>query len=245
MKRLVLAALLALVAVLFSAGVVPMRAQQLARALQGGEWRSAGLVVHPELDGTVILKIVSLNAGFLGPALIRKRHLQAVEGFSEDVKYADDEHLMLKILAAGGRFVEAPCNEPLFFVRQTPASKSRSSAPSLARQHIKNVVAAERMLRDSQGGISPEDRKVIAGLCDWTLSQLYEHDRPAFREYLEWLRAVDPTFVPEHSPKLKLATHVVGYENAEGMALVYRRAKAWYARRVGKTLAKPVSVTGR
>ncbi|MEQ1897141.1 MAG: hypothetical protein ABL971_07125 [Vicinamibacterales bacterium] len=42
MKRLVLAALLALVAVLFSAGVVPMRAQQLARALQGGEWIDYG-----------------------------------------------------------------------------------------------------------------------------------------------------------------------------------------------------------
>ena len=42
MKRLVPVVLLALAAVLFSSGVVPMRAQQLARALQGGEWIDYG-----------------------------------------------------------------------------------------------------------------------------------------------------------------------------------------------------------
>jgi glycosyltransferase involved in cell wall biosynthesis len=218
-----------------------------------GAWRPYGPVIRPELDGarggSVVLKIVALNAGFLGPALIRKTHLAAVSGFSETVKYAEDEHLMLKIAAAGGRFVEAPGDEPLFFVRQTPASKSRGSKLNLARQHIENVVMAERMLRDSHGGISPDDSKVIAGLCDWTLSQLYEHDRPAFREYLHWLRGIDPQFVPEHSFKLKLATQVLGYENAERLSLVYRRvkgrAKGWYARRTGKAADKPVTVAGR
>jgi glycosyltransferase involved in cell wall biosynthesis len=200
--------------------------------LLGGRWQPTGPVVRPELDaGPVILKIVSLNAGFLGPTLIRRRHLEAVSGFSEAVKHADDEHLMLKIVAAGGRFAEVPGDAPLFFVRQTPDSKSRGSALNLARQHIENVVTAERMLRESRGGISPGDSKTIAGLCDWTLSQLYEHDRPAFREYLQWLRTIDPKFIPEHSTKLKLATHVLGYENAERPSLAYRRTKAWYARR--------------
>jgi glycosyltransferase involved in cell wall biosynthesis len=213
-------------------------------ALQGSEWRPFGPVVFPNFGDSPVLDIVS-HAGFLGPALIRKRYLETVGGLSEEVKHAEDEHLMLKIAAAGGKFAEAVSAAPMFFVRQTPASKSRGAVSKLARQHIKNVVTAERMLRDRNGRVSVQESKVIASLCDWTLSQLYEHDRPAFREYLQWLRDVDPTFLPEHSHKLKLATRVLGYENAEIIALAYRRARSWCARRIGRLSAKPVPVSGR
>ncbi len=192
-----------------------------------GTWQPHGPVTHPELDRLVLLKLVTLNAGFLGPSLIRKRFLEAASGFSEAVKFAEDSHLMLKLAATGGNFIEAPSAEPTFFIRQTPGSKSRRSKVNVARQHMENVVLAERMLRDRQfGELSAEDCKEIGKLCDWALSELYQHDPAAFRQYLQWVLDVDPAFVPQHSLKLKLASHVLGYENAEGVAALYRSLKA-------------------
>ena len=179
--------------------------------------------------------MVSIIVGFLGPALIRKSILETISGFSADVKHAEDEHLMLKITAAGGKFVEVACDAPLFFIRQVPAPESRGSALKLARQHMQNVVIAERMLRERRlGTLSTEENKQISGLCDWTLSEFYEHDRAAFHQYLHWVRDVDPSFVPQHSTKLKLVSHIIGYESAEAVALRYRRFKAWYSRKSSK-----------
>ncbi|KAB2916754.1 MAG: glycosyltransferase family 2 protein [Hyphomicrobiaceae bacterium] len=204
--------------------------------LVDGEWRPIGPVIGPEFDDDVILKIVSVNAGFLGPALIRKSMLETISGFSPDVKHAEDEHLMLKIAAAGGKFAEVACEAPLYFIGQTPSSMSRDSRLELARQHMQNVVIAERMLRERRlGTLSAEENKQISGLCDWTLSEFYEHDRAAFHQYLHWIRDVDPSFVPQHSTKLRLVSHVVGYESAEAVALHYRRLRAWYSRRLSKS----------
>ncbi len=206
-----------------------------------GRWQPYGPIVRPELDRHVILKLVTLNAGFLGPTLIRKDFLEAVSGFSEEVKFAEDSHLLLKIAAAGGAFIEAPSHGPSFLIRQTPGSKSRRSKAKVARQHLENAVIAERMMRDRQfGELSAEDAKEISKLCDWALSQLYQEDQAAFRQYLQWVLDVDPSFVPRHSAKLMLASRVLGYENAEGVASAYRRVKAWIGSSVD-TQAKPAA----
>lgn len=192
----------------------------------GGKWQPYGEITRPELDQSVILRIVTINAGFLGPALIRKRFLEAVSGFCEGVTYAEDSHLMLKLAAAGGGFIDTPTASPLFFIRQTPGSMSRRSWVEVARQHLANMAIAERLLRDKFGDLSAENRKEMSKLSGWALSELYEHDRDAFRRYLQWLRNLDLTFVPEHSYKLKLASLLLGYENALRVARCYHWLKA-------------------
>jgi glycosyltransferase involved in cell wall biosynthesis len=191
-----------------------------------GKWQPYGEITRPELDQSVILRIVTINAGFLGPALIRKRFLEAVGGFCELVVYAEDSHLMLKLAAAGGGFVETPAASPLFFIRQTPGSMSRRSWVKVAHQHLANMVIAERMLRHRFGDLSAEHRKEVGKLSGWALSELYEHDRDAFRRYLQWLRSLGLAIVPEHSTKLKLATLLLGYENALRVATTYHRLRA-------------------
>ncbi len=213
-------------------------------ALVEGKWQPVGPVVRPEFERSVILRVVTINAGFLGPALIRRRWLETVSGFSEQVKHAEDSHLMLKLADAGGAFVEVPSASPLFLIRQTPQSKSRSSWVKVARQHMENMVLAERMLRDRNfGDVSPEDAKEIGRLSDWALSELYEHDRAAFRQFLAWIRDVDPSFTPEHSSKLRLASRVLGYESAESLASAYRRVRGWL-QGVHAWLAKPAAGPG-
>jgi glycosyltransferase involved in cell wall biosynthesis len=218
--------------------------QRLTRKGEG--WQPSGPVVSPELDRSVILRIVTINAGFLGPALIRRRALESVSGFSEHVKYAEDSHLMLKIAAAGGVFVDTPCASPMFLIRQTPGSKSRNSWSKVARQHMENMVVAERMLRDRNfGEVSGEDAKEIGRLSGWAVSELYERDPAAFRQYLEWIRDVDPTFVPQHSAKLRLASQVLGYENAEGVASVYRRLRTWLGGIAASYATRPAAGSGK
>ena len=182
-------------------------------------WQPFGPTTSPNLAEPVLLKLVSPQAGLLGPALIRKTSLEAVAGFSDGVVYPDGEHLMLKLWATGGKFVAAPSPSPLFFVRQARDSKARASNANLALQHLQNVVIAEAMLRQQKfGTLTRQERKEIARLCDWSLSELYESDWAAFQQYWQWLREIDPNFIPRHSGKLKLASLVLGYESAEGLA---------------------------
>ena len=75
------------------------------------------------------------------------------------------------------------------------------------------------------------------------MSELYRHDQAAFRQYLPWVREVDPTFVPKHSSKLQIASRILGYENAESVASVYRTMRAWLGATAGpsyKPAAGPV-----
>jgi len=197
-------------------------------ALVGDEWKRTGPIVGPEYERSVILRIVTINAGFLGPALICRRWLETTSGFTEHVKYAEDSHLMLKLAGAGGTFIVAPSASPMFLIRQTPFSKSRSSFGKAARQHMENMVIAERMLRDrSFGDISIEDAKEISRLSDWALSELYRYDQAGFRQFLQWIRDIDPTFQPQHNAKLRLASRILGYEGAEELAAAYRRLRSW------------------
>ncbi len=211
-----------------------------------GKWQPCGPVTRPELDQSPIIKMATLNAGFLGPALIRKRYLLAISGFSAEVKYAEDSHLMLKIAAAGGKFVELSSSSPMFLIRQTPGSKSRSNRVNVARQHMENVVIAERMLREGNfGELTVEDGKELSGLSDWALSELYQHDQSAFRQYLNWVLDIDPAFVPQHSTKLKLVSRVLGYENAESLASAYRAVRAWLGTILASSPAKPAADSTR
>jgi glycosyltransferase involved in cell wall biosynthesis len=196
--------------------------------LTNGKWQPYGLTIGPELDRSAVLRVLTFNAGFLGPALIRKRMLEVISGFSDEVKLAEDSRLLLKIAAEGGKFIEARSALPTVFIRQVPSSKVRAPIVDVARQHMEDVVAAERLLREKNfGELSAEDGKELGRLSDWALSELYRHDQAAFRQYLQWVLEVDPTFVPKHSSKLEIASRILGYENAEGVALVYRRMRAW------------------
>jgi hypothetical protein len=106
-----------------------------------------------------------------------------------------------------------------------------------------NVVIAEAMLRQQKfGTLTRQERKEIAHLCDWSLSELYENDWAAFQQYWQWLREIDPNFIPRHSRTLRLASLVLGYESAEGLAHVHRwirsspaRAVAWISNVSGRS----------
>jgi len=189
-------------------------------------WQPAGPSVAPDLVDPLFLRLVSPHAGLLGPALIRKKALEAVGGFSDGVARLDGGHVLLKFAALGNRFVEAPSEAPLLFVRHLPGSVIRSDA-DLARQHLQNVVIAEAMLRQRRGGLlKAEDKREIAHLCEASLGQLYAHDWAAFQQHWQWLREINPAFVPQRSRSLKLASKLLGYESAEGVAAAVRRARS-------------------
>jgi hypothetical protein len=96
-------------------------------------------------------------------------------------------------------------------------------------------------LRDAQfGELTPEDARAVSRLCDWALSRIYEEDQAAFRQYLQWVLEIDPTFVPQHSAKLWLVSRILGYESAEGVASAYRKVRAWIGA-VTDSQAKPAA----
>jgi glycosyltransferase involved in cell wall biosynthesis len=198
--------------------------QHLERA--GDAWKPVGTVKSLRIAGSMVLKLVSHDAGTLGPALFRRQLLEKVGGFSDGLVYPNAQHLLLKLWGQGGKFVEAPSLSPLYFAHQ-PTNLRTADRVDLARRHLQNVVVAEAMLRQQKPGVlAQQDKSDIARLCSESLSVLYDHDWAAFQQYWQWLREVVPGFVPQHSTKLKLATLVVGYENAAGFASVYRWTKS-------------------
>src|SRR5262249_24967930 len=93
--------------------------------------------------------------------------------------------------------------------------------------HLQNVVIAEAMLRQVKvTPITRQESMEIAKLCDASLSVLYEHDWAAFQQYWQWLREINPNFIPRHSTKLRLMSLVMGYESAEAFAHAQRWIKS-------------------
>ncbi len=185
------------------ADVICSRWQQLG--LWNGEWRPFGPVLSPALGDPVGLSLVSSHVGSLGPILVRRRALERVGGFSEDVEFAADEHLILRLGGAGGKFVEAPSPSPLYFIRQTSSQQTRASKIAFARQQLENLLAAEAMLRaQPHQKVTARDREQLAKLRRVRLTALYWQDPAAFDQYAQRLDA--PAFVSAHSASGGLST---------------------------------------
>ena len=168
--------------------------------------RLSGSMISPVLIDPIILKLVSPHTGRLGPALFRKKAIVAVAGFSEETKFAVDEHFMLKIAGSdesegltSDRIIcfETPSSSPLFFERERLDADSRYLKVGVAQQHLENVLIAQQILRQNQRDmLTPENIREIASLCRESLSDLYEYDQAVFQQYTQRLQQIEPSFIP-------------------------------------------------
>ena len=97
--------------------------------LLNDQWRPSGPVVRSDVDQDTVSSILKdRQFGYVGPALVRRRALEAVSGFSLGMTLGEDLDLMLRIAMSGYRFELVPSVHPLFFYRDTPESLWHRSA---------------------------------------------------------------------------------------------------------------------
>jgi glycosyltransferase involved in cell wall biosynthesis len=199
--------------------------------LHDGQWQSTGRLMSPSVEGDTVVRILEdLDFGYVGPTMIRRSVLHAVEGFNEQLRLGEDLDLMLRIAMAGGRFREAPSRDALFFYRQTPGSlwqQSFAKAEVMA-DLVRVFRRAETFLREQTAdGLSEAARRALAWRYTKWLDVLFEVDRQAFRETVRWIRGLGLTFPPGTTRRWRLISRLIGYENAHALRRSCQRTNRW------------------
>jgi len=203
--------------------------------LRDGRWEPTGPLMSSSVDDDTVVRILAdLDFGYVGPTMIRRSFLRAVEGFNEELRLGEDLDLMLRIAMAGGRFRSVPSPEALFFYRQTPGSLWQQSfaKPETIAGLARVFRRAETFLRDQTAdGPTEEARRALARRYARRLDVLFENDRRAFREIVRWIRGLGLTFPPGTTRRWRLVSRLIGYENAQAVRLSWRRANRWLGSR--------------
>jgi len=199
------------------------------------EWLPTDEIVRPDIGGDAIMDLLKTeNIIATGSQLFRRAWLERVGGFNEQRKFIEDVELLLKIAMAGGGFVKADSERPLFFYRKHHKSLSRSDPQAFMDGCVINGGMAEQFWTEAQNNLSLQQRKLLLELYGNAARFYFEHDQPQFQEVYQKLLNLDSNYIPESPKALKYLSSFIGYPNAEALALVYRKAKNLIkVRRVG------------
>jgi glycosyltransferase involved in cell wall biosynthesis len=194
---------------------------------RGGAWATTGDRVHPVI-GADPLRDVLAPDNFIatGSQIVRGAWLERLHGFVETHRLLEDVDLLMRIVMAGGRLVEAASDEQLFWYRRHPTSASRRNRLAFAHAEVRNGKAAEAHWRAISGGALTSGRaEFLADLYfDAARVLAQEHD-PAFDALTAHILTLAPSFTPKAPALLRELSRIVGYRRAERFAVSYRRLK--------------------
>jgi glycosyltransferase involved in cell wall biosynthesis len=195
---------------------------------RGSRWEPTEIInilePGPELVFDLLLH---KSLGYVGPKLVRKRHLDAISGFDEKMVAAEDLDVMLRLAMSGAKFWQARSDAPLYFYRlEVPNSLSQSCPPQRGAEMIVHIGSKIESYLECRypNGFPPSAIQGMRQFYSWALTVFFDHDRFAFARLIRSIRRFDPWFQPA-SLKKRVVAKVVGYERSEGIAQMYRRSK--------------------
>jgi glycosyltransferase involved in cell wall biosynthesis len=197
--------------------------------LASGRWAPRQPVIRSNVDHDSLSRILAdLDFGYVGPTLVRRSALEAVGGFSPQMKLGEDFDLMLRIAMSGLSFRSVPSPEPLFFYRDTPNSLWRRMDADVdpTKRLVQSIRDAENYLRSSPGKpMSAEARLGIATRYSGRLNILADGDPAEFRQVLTSISELRLRSAPPgtHAP-VRIAARVVGLGNALRLKFAMRKA---------------------
>ncbi|MBR8829546.1 MAG: glycosyltransferase family 2 protein [Gomphosphaeria aponina SAG 52.96 = DSM 107014] len=198
-----------------------------ARVTWESDWnhRKDIFIYQPHFSDPIPLSVIK-DDGFvpLMSGLINRQSFLEAGGFREDMWVIEDVRFLIYLSKINPHFMVCPSEEPLFFYRVgNNQSLSNSRKLEFVNACYANAVYVEELLglenlNDSQIEILIKAYGNIARF-------FFEHDRAKFKELLGRIKKLQPKYIP-HSPKaLRYLSHLLGYENAEAIALKYRQLK--------------------
>jgi glycosyltransferase involved in cell wall biosynthesis len=189
-----------------------------------GAWEPTDLRT-PHIRSDALADILSdRNFLQLSSLLFRTSILEKIGGFDTPHEPIEDVGLCVKIAIAGGEFVKAESDGPLSSYRDLPRSFSKVNHRRFIESCIKNAKLAEQHIKHSRTDAS----RVVQAIVDiyFTGARYFAGlDWLRFEELVADIEALSPDFVPRTPAQLNALSRLVGYRNAERLAVLYRKSK--------------------
>jgi glycosyltransferase involved in cell wall biosynthesis len=170
--------------------------------------------------------------------LFRRSALDRVGGHDAAMTHIEEVNLYFRLALDGARFLHDGASEAAVWHRKhrSIVSLGASNRAGFHAGCLHNVELARNAWPLTPEGLTAERRKALLDDYEFLARFYYVHDRAVFRRVMQGIRSLTPHFVPAAPPMLRRLSQVIGYEQAEAVALKYRHAKAWWrAIRGGKS----------
>jgi hypothetical protein len=155
--------------------------------------------------------------------LMSREWLSRVGGFDDKLTYIEDVDLQLRLVAAGGRFAEAPSDEPLFFYRMREDSLSRSNPEAFIQGCLRNAGLALQIAR-SKGQVTPALRRLVCDVLSQGVVFYAERDAGRADELIGRIRVLDPRYIRK-GRLFRIFALAAGWPLAERLAARTRAAR--------------------
>jgi hypothetical protein len=170
--------------------------------------------------------LIDATFGYVGPTLMRKSALLAVNGFEEKPNLGEDTNLMLRLAIAGWKFRRARSDGHAFLYRQTPGSLWKSYAKNLGAlwNLLLTFRTGEQFLRERKPGaeLRHDIRRALAWQYGRRAPFFLEPEPEKFRTIETWLDALGYSVPPDLGAGLAAASKLLGYRNALRLRAKYR-----------------------
>jgi len=191
-----------------------------------GAWQPA-TIRRPYVDSDPVRELLeSGNFLQLGCCLFRRRWIERVDGFNEQLWLVEDVHLCLRIAMAGGSFCRVESDNPVFLHRKhRPGSLSGNDSEAHWTACVRNARLAERYWRE-WGALSPPRRDVLLDIYFAAASTFAEENVEKLKTVWKYIRGLDGRTFPKRPSMLRFLSRLIGYPWAVRLAALYRRIKS-------------------
>jgi glycosyltransferase involved in cell wall biosynthesis len=187
-----------------------------------GEWRRV------DLTGDTSSRVFSWPQWIqIGAMLFRRSALNRVGGHDAAMTHIEEVNLYLRLALDGARFMHDGASGEAVWHRKhrSVVSLGASNRAGFHAGCLHNVELARNAWQSTPEGLTFERRRVLLDDYEFLARFYYVHDRPTFQRVMKSIRSLAPDFVPSAPPMLRRLSQLIGYEQAEAIALRYRDAK--------------------
>ncbi|QNP29948.1 glycosyltransferase [Cylindrospermopsis curvispora] len=198
-----------------------------ARVTWESDWnhRKDICIYQPHFSNPIPLSLIK-DDGFvpLMSGLINRQSFLEAGGFREDQWLIEDVRFLIDLSKINSNFIVFPSKEPLFFYR-VGNSQSLSSSRKLefCNACYENAVYVQNLIDASQLG--ENELNIFLQIYGQLARFFFEHDHNKFHEVLTRIRRIDQEYIPTSPQGLRQLSKWLGYEQAEAIALIYRKVK--------------------
>ena len=158
-----------------------------------------------------------------GAYLYRRSFLDRVLPWKEWLPVIQDARFALDCAMSGARWLHDPAISVLYRQHSTGSVSTRNKL-AFAKDCLANTEDVERLWSFS-GRMTPARRAALVGSYANLARSFFSLDRATFERLHRKLLAMAPHFLPS-GRALALLTRIIGYANAEQVALWYRQLRA-------------------
>lgn len=153
--------------------------------------------------------------------LFRREIVEKTGGWNERFPVIQDARFVLDCALQGGRFACCPGMMAYYRIHSS-SSVSRRDTAAFVRDCLQNAIEIEEIW-EKQGGISKDRRRALLKVYGYAARASFAKDRATFEAAYCALNRLKPGYAPDGPRNLAVVSRILGYRNAEHLALWYRK----------------------